>query len=210
MSHSKSHRGRFGVLERAWRRIHRSNLEGTRIGPTSHPDAPKHKPPHKHIPANLPRPKRHKHPHEMTHAEKLALLLKIVEWELAHRGRLIYSENWSDRKQFFNGKWWRITGIHADCSQFVAGCLNDAGFVGFNDSDYTGTEWTKGKTVKTPRPGDIVIWGAYPGQHTAFYMGEGWTVGFGAPGGPDHVLLADMTAYFTNSGHPGVRFVRPQ
>jgi hypothetical protein len=78
---------------------------------------------------------------------------------------------------------------------------------GLNDTDFTGTLIEKGTLVRSPREGDIVIWGPGTGAHTAFWVGEGFTVGFGhSPGAPDRVAETDMNAYFISVGQPGVRY----
>jgi cell wall-associated NlpC family hydrolase len=101
-------------------------------------------------------------------------------------------------------RWSGIDGHHkawrgeyppwADCSAYVTWCLWN-GLDHFHHSDtvnglhwwggYTGTLLEHGLRVRTPIPGDAVIYGSgWPGEHVALYTGGGLVVSHGGESGP--------------------------
>jgi hypothetical protein len=190
-------------IARAWRRIHKEDVEGyeraekamranrAAIDP-HHPKAPKSKPLGK---------------------QKTALPARIVAManeSLRFAGHMTYTET-AARSELFHRKPGDFNGAHADCSQLVASILHWLGVTTVTATDYTGTLIEKGKQIARPRPGCVAIWGPHTGAHAAFVtekVGNDWmTVGFGHQGAPDRNLLSGMNIYFDSVGQPGVRFL---
>jgi cell wall-associated NlpC family hydrolase len=68
--------------------------------------------------------------------------------------------------------------LTTDCSGFVTLCYFLAGAPDPNGLEYSGEGWTgtmldRLDATKTLRPGDIVVWGAYPGHHCALVLETG-------------------------------------
>lgn len=146
------------------------------------------------------------------------------------RGKLIYDESGERAELFDRVKAMLAKGRseafivadlvtnppRADCSQMVATCNMAAGFLKYNDRDYTGTELQEGILIPFAKAqiGDDVVYGAGTGQHTDKLVapnGKDWyIVGFGHPGAPDHGLLSGSEAWFASDGHPGIRILRPR
>jgi hypothetical protein len=92
-------------------------------------------------------------------------------------------------------KAWRGQYPHwSDCSAFATWCLWN-GLDHFHHSDtvngqrwqagYTGTLLQHGRAVRSPIPGDLIIYGnGWPGEHTAVYTGGGLVVSHGGDPGP--------------------------
>ena len=83
---------------------------------------------------------------------------------------------------------------YADCSAYVTWCLWN-GLNHFHIPDvvngehwkggFTGTMLEHGKRVRTPIPGDAIIYGnGGTGEHTALYTGGGLVVSHGSEAGP--------------------------
>ena len=79
----------------------------------------------------------------------------------------------------------RVLPLTTDCSGFVTLCYYLAGAPDPNGLGYSGQGWT-GTLLRhlpatdAPRPGDIVVFGAYPGRHCAIAL----------TGGPDPLLAS--------------------
>lgn len=147
----------------------------------------------------------HKAPTPAEHAVAFAHL------SLHFAGRMTYSMK-GDREILFHRKAGDFLYAHADCSQWYAAIVHWCGNRRVSDTDYTGTLLEKGKEIGSPKPGCCVIFGGGTGEHAAMITekdshGVWWTIGFGHQGGPDHVSLPNMKAYFAEAGHPGVRFL---
>jgi hypothetical protein len=168
----------------------------------NHPQAPVSKP----LPAShklvLPKPPAARSAHVVYWAHK----------SLLYAGKMNYTEDWKLRQEFFGKKKGDFYTAHADCSQYVSTILHWLG-AATTSTDYTGSLWNKGRVLVGPQVGAVAIWGAYPGQHTAFVTGrvagkdDWYVVGFGHQGAPDRNTLSGMNAYFKALGHPGVRFL---
>ena len=83
----------------------------------------------------------------------------------------------------------------SDCSAFVTWCFWNGLFLRGHHSDivngqrwragYTGTLLEHGRSVRSPIPGDAIIYGSsWPGEHTALYTGGGLVVSHGGDPGP--------------------------
>lgn len=91
---------------------------------------------------------------------------------------------------------------YADCSAFATWCLWN-GLDHFHHPDtvngqrwhagYTGTLLQHGRSVRSPIPGDLIIYGTgWPGEHTAVYTGGGLVVSHGHEGCPELVRWDQM------------------
>ncbi len=130
-------------------------------------------------------------------ATNMALQAAVLGYH--HRPQVTYSEGWR--------RWSGIEGDHkawrgewppvADCSAYVTWCIwNGLHHFGVRDvvngaqwkSGYTGTMLEHGRRVSSLFPGCAVIYGNFPGAHTAIYTGGGLVVSHGNSAGPQ--LLA--------------------
>lgn len=138
-------------------------------------------------------------------------VVSMAHRSLSFAGQMPYTMT-ALRSQLYHRAKGDFKGAHADCSQFFVSILHWFKVPGVTDSDWTGTLWDKGKVLTSPRPGCGVIFGPHPGEHIAMITekdehGEWWAIGFGHTGAPDHVSLANLKAYFSRAGHPGVRYI---
>jgi peptidoglycan hydrolase-like protein with peptidoglycan-binding domain len=146
-----------------------------------------------------------------------AAIVRWAHWGVQHEPSIGYSQGPS-----------RMNGVseHAghlpldtDCSSFHtilhkwAGAGDPSG-LGFNGTGFTGTIWDHCVPVAASqvKPGDGVIFGAYPGHHIATVVGKGdhgivELVSHGQQAGPIQIDLATERGYQENAGHHGARFV---
>lgn len=91
---------------------------------------------------------------------------------------------------------------YADCSAYATWCLWN-GLDHFHHADtvngenwragYTGTLLQHGRSVRSPIPGDLIVYGTgWPGDHTAVYTGGGLVVSHGTEAGPELVRWDQM------------------
>ena len=98
--------------------------------------------------------------------------------------------------------------FHTDCAGFITLMVLQTG-VGspdvFNGSTYTGTLLDKLQHIPywTTMMGDLVVFGQYPGEHSAILsegMNTTWNpniISFGFQGGPtEHSLVYEVTSYW--------------
>jgi len=100
---------------------------------------------------------------------------------------------------------WRLP-FTTDCSGFVTLCYRLAGAkdpngLGYNGEGYTGTLLDHGETIPLwqAKPGDLVIWGTFPGHHVAVIVAvsnpaDPELVSHGRKQGPEIVSLLAETA----------------
>jgi cell wall-associated NlpC family hydrolase len=72
----------------------------------------------------------------------------------------------------------RALPLTTDCSGFVTLCYHLAGApdpngLGYNGQGWTGTLLRHLQETGEPQPGDVVVWGAYPGRHCALLLEPG-------------------------------------
>lgn len=96
--------------------------------------------------------------------------------------------------------------LTTDCSGFVTACYRWAGAkdpsrLDYREVGYTGTLLDNGVTIPVwqAKPGDLVIWGAFPGHHTAVIVdmrkpNDPLLVSHGFEGGPNLERLSVETA----------------
>lgn len=133
-------------------------------------------------------------PEHVKKATNMALQAAVLG--LHHASAIHYSQSsvrWQGIDQ--HRKAWRGEfPTWADCSAYVTWCLWN-GLDHFHHSDtvngehwqagYTGTMLEHGQAVRSPIPGDAVIYGpSWPGEHTALYTGNGLVVSHGSEAGP--------------------------
>ena len=103
--------------------------------------------------------------------------------------------------------------IVTDCSGFVTLMARWSGIGDPNGRDYNGEGWTgtlleHRPVVGFPRtqPGDIAVFGTFPGVHCAVLLESGagtadpWTVSHGVPGDPKRIRLSRLAEYFHSHG----------
>lgn len=96
--------------------------------------------------------------------------------------------------------------LTTDCSGFVTACYRWAGArdpsrLDYREVGYTGTLLDNGETIPVwqAKPGDLVIWGAFPGHHVAVIVSmknpaDPLLVSHGREAGPNVVSLAVETS----------------
>jgi hypothetical protein len=100
-------------------------------------------------------------------------IVTAARWGIAHEPQIHYGEI----RPIPLG---RTLPLTTDCSGFVTVCYFLAGAPDPNGLDYSGEGWT-GTLLRhlahVPRdealPGDLVVWGAYPGRHVAIVLEPG-------------------------------------
>lgn len=144
------------------------------------------------------------------HPSRRQRIAATARTSLQYAGRMTYTEG-PGRSELFHRPAGSFSGSSADCSQYVATLAHWHGVTTVDDRDYTGTLWEKFPEQPVPAVGLAVIWGPFPGVHTAILTGQRkgeWiTVGFGHQGAPDANTLAGMDAYFTGIGKAGHRYI---
>jgi hypothetical protein len=105
-----------------------------------------------------------------------AAVVRAAQWGITHASSIHYSEG-ADR-----GDWLHEAPYHlpqsTDCSGFATECYWLAGVIdalglGSYEVGYTGTMLEHGVEVDEPLPGDLIVYGAFPGHHVTIYM-ETW------------------------------------
>ncbi len=106
--------------------------------------------------------------------------------------------------------------IITDCSGFVTLMARWSGLADPNGRGYNGEGWT-GTLLEhlsvvgftRTQPGDLAVFGTYPGVHCAVLLEAGlveagpadpWTVSHGVPGDPKRIRLSRLTDYFRKDG----------
>ena len=103
--------------------------------------------------------------------------------------------------------------ITTDCSGFVTLMARWSGVEDPNGRGYNGEGWTGTLLEHLPavafsrtRPGDIAVFGTFPGVHCAVLLQSGaraadpWAVSHGVPGDPRRVRLSRLVEYFRKDG----------
>lgn len=144
-----------------------------------------------------------------------------MDWALAQRQHFTYTMDLVRRQHMFRSRPGSVPQ-ECDCSQFATSILLWSGVKHGLDTaksplaatDATGAMLQKGKhvTAAQVRPGDAIVYGAFPGEHAVLVRErisatDFWTIGFGHQGAPDRVRHSDLVAYFNRNGHPGVTFL---
>jgi NlpC/P60 family len=105
-----------------------------------------------------------------------AKIVEIARWGIQNEGRIHYQQlrpvDGIDHP--------RKLPLHTDCSGFATLCYKWAGATvdpngGKFTGAYTGTMLTHCRHIprSAARPGDLVVWGAYPGNHVALVLEAG-------------------------------------
>ena len=103
--------------------------------------------------------------------------------------------------------------IITDCSGFVTLMARWSGIDDPNGRDYNGEGWTGTLLEHRPavgftrtQPGDIAVFGTFPGVHCAVLLAAGrraadpWAVSHGGPGDPKRIRLSGLISYFRPDG----------
>lgn len=98
-------------------------------------------------------------------------IVAAARWGIANEARIHYGEI----RPMALG---RSLPLTTDCSGFVTLCYYLAGAPDPNDLDYDGEGWTGTlldhlAATRRPAPGDIVVFGVYPGRHCALLLEAG-------------------------------------
>jgi cell wall-associated NlpC family hydrolase len=125
-------------------------------------------------------------------------IVTAARWGIAHEPQIHYGE----LRPMPLG---RTLPLTTDCSGFVTLCYSLAGAPDPNGLDYNGEGWT-GTLLRhlehvsgdDARPGDLVVWGAYPGRHVAIVLETGedpLLCSHGQERGPLEIHFSDESRY---------------
>ena len=124
-------------------------------------------------------------------------IVKWAKWGVANHAGFTYTED---------GR--RMSGVHkpgvtpciCDCSAFVTYCYSWAGAPdpngqGYDGQGYTGTLLSHGSPITKAQavPGDVIVYGAGTGDHTALIVEAGddpMTVSMGEQGDPNYIRVS--------------------
>jgi hypothetical protein len=150
---------------------------------------------------------------------------QVMDYLYAHRAQMDYPPG--DQRSSRDAVSWRLTEQQAehvlagggrmqlDCSEFCPWVLKSAGCWHWSSPGYTGSHLQLLPVYENPKYagiGALVIFGGGTGHHEAIVYrpdpkgGNPLLQSHGRPG-MDRVLLKDMQAAQTRSGHPGVRLL---
>ena len=103
------------------------------------------------------------------------IIVAWAKWAAAHHDKIHYTQGPLRMSGIDKPG---VLPINADCSSFVTLCYNWAGApdpngMGYNHTGYTGTLLSHGKKIalKDVLPGDVIVYGAGTGEHTALIVG---------------------------------------
>jgi hypothetical protein len=155
----------------------------------------------------------HKDPlhHSVHHTNEMQFRNRIVEyalWAIEHNRDIHYAEI---RPMELLDELKRLPWT-GDCSTFVTRCykaanMSDPNGLGYNGQGYTGTllNHLRHITVAQVKPADVMVYGSYPGHHTALVIGvpEGKlptiatieTASHGGEHGPLRITVAEEMHY---------------
>ena len=102
-----------------------------------------------------------------------AAIVKAAEWGIAHAGAIHYTET-VERSEWLHAKPYHLP-ISTDCSGFATMCYWLAGApdpngLHYAEVGYTGTMLEHGLEVSLPLPGDLIVYGLYPGHHVVIFL----------------------------------------
>ena len=135
-------------------------------------------------------------------------------WAVAHRDRFRYEQV----RPIPVGASRDDQPIITDCSGFVTLMARWSGIEDPNGRGYNGEGWTGTLLEHLPavgftrtQPGDIAVFGTFPGVHCAVLLEAGrlaagagpadpWAVSHGVPGDPRRTRLSRLASYFRKDG----------
>jgi len=144
-------------------------------------------------------------------AQLRAQVVAYAEWGVAHEPQIGYSEN-GPRLAGLGRP--RLLPLETDCSGFATLCFNWATAPDPNGNDYnphrtayTGTMLKASQPLprSAVQPGDLVVFGSYPGNHVCVVVRSGLDpvlVSHGSDSGPKHVPFSAELAWQAQHGGP--------
>jgi cell wall-associated NlpC family hydrolase len=145
------------------------------------------------------------------YAQQRAQIVANAEWGVAHESQIHYSENGPRLAGLGHPQ---LLPLVTDCSGFATLCFNWAAAPDPNGNAYdphktayTGTMMMACHPVprSAVQPGDLVVFGAYPGNHVCVVVRTGadpLLVSHGSEGGPKHVPFSAELAWQAAHGGP--------
>lgn len=132
-----------------------------------------------------------------------AAIVKWARWGVTNEPRIHYSMS-GTRNDWLEHPAGTLP-LTTDCSGFVTACYRWAGApdpsnLGYREVGYTGTLLDHGSSIPVwqAKPGDLVIWGLFPGHHVAVVVeadpSNPMLVSHGREGGPNLISLVAETA----------------
>jgi cell wall-associated NlpC family hydrolase len=123
-------------------------------------------------------------------------IVAAARWGIAHEPQIHYGEI---RPMPLA----RTLPLTTDCSGFVTLCYflggaPDPNGLGYNGQGWTGTLLRHLERTAAPRPGDVVVWGAYPGRHCALVLEPGddpLLASHGAEHGPVAIRFSEESGW---------------
>jgi hypothetical protein len=140
-----------------------------------------------------------------------AQIVAAARWGITNTAAIHYSMG-ADRDDWLARlpKQLKQLPLTTDCSGFFTWCYRVAGApdpngLGYKALGFTGTLMGHGRQISRleVKPGDAVIWGAYPGVHVAMALARGGDVlmSHGQEAGPLLISFDSENAYHLSHGH---------
>ena len=100
-------------------------------------------------------------------------IVAAAEWGIRNAAQIHYTEG-AERSGWLRAKPYALP-LSTDCSGFATMCYWLAGApdpngLHYAEVGYTGTMLAHGLEVNLPEPGDLIVYGPYPGHHVVIYL----------------------------------------
>lgn len=133
-----------------------------------------------------------------------ASIVANAKWGVAHAGSIHYSQS----RPIDGLRQPHKLPLYTDCSGFATDCYKWAGApdpngLAYNGQGYTGsllnhmTEIDKSQM----KPGDLIVFGYFPGHHVVIYIGNGLCISHGGEGDPKQVPVSYEDSGFSGPTH---------
>src|SRR5262252_2074000 len=129
------------------------------------------------------------------HHNVRAAIVAHAKWGVQHAGEIHYAQSRPMDGLFHVHK----LPLHTDCSGFATLCYKWAGArdpngLGYNGQGYTGTLLNHMREIRRAqlRPGDLIVYGYFPGEHVVIYIGGDMCVSQGSEPDPREFSLEVM------------------
>lgn len=148
-----------------------------------------------------------------SHQNKRAKIVAYLRWGVSHEPYIHYLQRRPmPLANLYLLPAWRDCSEFATCAYKAAGAPDPNG-LGFNGLGYTGT--MLGHCIHIPqaalKPGDLVVYGPFPGHHVSIVVEAGFDpllVSHGREAGPEFTHLSNQRLSQESAGHYGVTFCR--
>lgn len=135
-----------------------------------------------------------------TRAKVRAAIVANAKWGVSHSSQIHYQQ----LRPIEGLKVVRKLPLHTDCSGFATLCYKwaaapDPNGFRYNGYGYTGSLMNHMANISRSqlKPGDLVVFGYYPGEHVVIYIGNGKVISHGKEGDPKAATLAAYEGSFS-------------